>query len=82
MRPSRESIPHDIRAQLAHTLHVDAAGIDDLTLVSFAGEESLSSPFAFDVVASTTQDLASLSKELLGADARLTLSAQREARRG
>jgi type VI secretion system secreted protein VgrG len=61
-----------------HALRVDAPHGDDLTVVSFEGEEALSRPFAFDVVVATSHDLDGLARELLGAEAAFTLAPDRD----
>lgn len=60
--------------QSGHGLRVDAPHGDDLVLVSFEGTEAMSEPFAFDVVVSTTCTDEDFARELLGADATLTLA--------
>lgn len=61
-----------------HALRVDAPHGDDLTVVSFEGEEALSRPFAFEVVVATSHDLDGLARELLGAEAAFTLAPERD----
>lgn len=74
--PVFESATHADRA--GHALVVDAPHGGDLTVVSFEGEEGLSRPFGFDVVVSTSHDLDGLARELLGAEAALTLAPDRD----
>ncbi|MFO0628870.1 MAG: type VI secretion system tip protein TssI/VgrG [Polyangiales bacterium] len=65
-------------AQAGHTLVIDAPHGDELTVVSFEGEEALSRPFAFDVVVATGHDLEHLARNLLGADAMFTIAPDRD----
>lgn len=64
-----------------HALAVDADGAGELALISFEGDEALSTPFSFELTVATAADPAALEHAVLGAEAALTLALDDDERR-